>query len=375
MASPLLDHIRSLIEKQGPLSLARYMELALQHPEWGYYKKGDPLGAGGDFITAPEISQMFGELIGLSLAEAWKTIGKPDPFVMLELGPGRGTLMQDALRATAKIHGFHTAMDLCLVESNQTLREQQEEKLAGHHPRYIDNLEQLPPHPAFIIANEFFDALPVRQFENTADGWRERLVTADGDELEFVLSPPDPAFRFLIPEELHEAPGGTTHEISLSTLILARQIANHVGRYDGAALIIDYGYAAPPGKGTVQATSSHRHADILERPGEVDITAHVDFSALKHWAVGQGTAFLGPIEHGKFLQTEEAAILGPVTQGEYLETLGIEMRAMQLKHNATPEQSAAIDAALRRLTDSAEMGALFKAMAIVSAKLGTLAGF
>lgn len=354
----MVDHIRALIEKNGPLPVARYMELALQHPEYGYYRQGDPLGQGGDFITAPEISQMFGELIGLCFAEAWKNIGKPDPFALCELGPGHGTLMQDALRATAKIHGFHAAMHLHLLESNQTLRAMQEKKLAGHHPRYLDDLEPLPALPTFIIANEFFDALPIRQFENSAEGWRERLVTLDGDELEFILSPPDPSFLLFIPPEQREAPISTVHEVSLPALALMRQLAQHIAAHGGAALIVDYGYTAPPGKGTLQAASGHRHADVLERPGEVDLTAHVDFIALKQVA-----------------QAQNVVALGPVGQGEFLQTLGIEMRALQLKHNATPEQAHAIDAALRRLTDASEMGSLFKAMAIVSPELEGLAGF
>jgi len=339
------------------MSFARYMELALQHPEYGYYRNGDPVGATGDFITAPEVSQMFGELIGLCFAEAWKGMGKPEVFTLLELGPGHGTFMQDALRATAKIHGFHAAMKLHLLETNVTLREKQKEKLGAYNPVYIENFE-VPQQPTFIIANEFFDALPVRQFEKAADRWRERLVGLDGDELAFTLSPPDNAFLLFIPPDMRDAPAGSVHEVSLPALTIIREIARQVASSGGAALIIDYGYTAAPGKGTLQAVSSHRHADILERPGEVDLTAHVDFPALKQIAQSQGAAVLGPVGHGEFLQT-----------------LGIDMRAAQLKHNATPEQVAAIDTALHRLTDGAEMGALFKVMAITSPQMGLLAGF
>jgi NADH dehydrogenase [ubiquinone] 1 alpha subcomplex assembly factor 7 len=356
--SALFAHIRTLIEKNGPISLARYMELALQHPEHGYYRRNDPLGQDGDFITAPEISQMFGELIGLCFAEAWKEMDRPEKFVLLELGPGRGTLMQDALRATHKMHDFHSAMHVYLLESNESLRGMQREKLAAYGPHYLDDPGTLPALPTFIVANEFFDALPVRQFENTEQGWRERLVTVDGDELEFVLSKPDPAFLLFIPQELREAPIGTVHEASLPALALMRQLAQHVAQNGGAMLIMDYGYAAPPGKGTLQAASKHRQADVLERPGEVDLTAHVDFAALRHIAQGQG-----------------AVTLGPIGQGEFLQSLGIEMRALQLKYNASPDQARAIDAALHRLTDPSEMGVLFKAMAVVSPSLGSLAGF
>ena len=227
-----------------------------------------------------------------------------------------------------------------------------------HHARGENGPLPLPALPTLIIANEFFDALPVRQFENTEQGWRERLVTVDGDEFEFILSPPDPSFLLFIPPEQREAAIGTMHEVSLPALTLIRQIARHVAAHGGAALIIDYGYTAPPGKGTLQAVSGHRHADVLERPGEVDLTAHVDFIALKQVAQAQG-----------------AVVLGPAGQGEFLQALGIEMRAMQLKHSAAPEQAAAIDVALKRLTDAAEMGSLFKAMAIVAPKLEGLAGF
>ena len=355
--SKLFDHIRALIEKSGPMPFARYMELALQHPEYGYYKNGDPVGTSGDFITAPEISQMFGELIGLSLAEAWKNMGKPEAFTLLELGPGHGTLMQDALRATAKIQGFHAAMKLHLLETNATLREKQKEKLGVYNPVYIENFEVLQ-QPTFIIANEFFDALPVRQFEKAADGWRERLVGLDGDELAFTMSLPDNAFQLFIPPDMRDAPVGTVHEVSLPTLTITREIAKQVVSTGGAALIVDYGYTVTPGKGTIQAVSSHRHADVLERPGEVDLTAHVDFPALKQIAQSQG-----------------AVVLGPIGQGEFLQTLGIDMRSAQLKHNATPEQATAIDAAVHRLTDSGEMGTLFKVMAITSPQYGLLAGF
>jgi NADH dehydrogenase [ubiquinone] 1 alpha subcomplex assembly factor 7 len=301
---------------------------------------------------------MFGELIGLCFAETWKAMGKPEEFGLLELGPGRGTLMDDALRATAKIHGFHSGMDLLLLETNKTLIGMQKEKLISHRPHYIDDVEQMPPLPSFIIANEFFDALPVRQFEKAADGWRERLVAVDGDELEFVLSPPDPSFLFFIPTDRRDAPAGTVHEVCLPGLTMMQQIAKRIMKYGGAALIIDYGYAAPPGTGTLQAVSSHRHADVLERPGEVDLTFHVDFAALKQ--IGQA---------------KDAVVLGPIGQGEFLKTLGIDVRAAQLKHEATPDQATAIDAAVRRLTHDDEMGCLFKAMAIVSPQLGAMPGF
>jgi NADH dehydrogenase [ubiquinone] 1 alpha subcomplex assembly factor 7 len=354
----LAGYIRDVIAKRGPISIATYMELALQHPEYGYYRHGDPLGVEGDFVTAPEISQMFGEMIGLWCAEAWRAMGKPETFVLCEMGPGRGTLMQDALRATGRIAGFQHGLKLHLCESNEKLRAMQMEKLAARNPVYIDSLAQLPPLPTLVIANEFFDALPIRQFEKTADGWCERLVSMDGDKFIFVMSPPDPALLLFIPQDMREAALGTVHEISLPSLNVTRQLAEHLVQHNGAALIIDYGYAAPPGKGSLQAVADHRIADILERPGEIDLTAHVDFAALAHTASGR-----------------KASVQGPVGQGVFLQVLGIEMRALQLKHNATPEQVRDIDSALQRLCDTAHMGTLFKAMAIASPSLGPLAGF
>lgn len=350
--------IRALIEKTGPLPISRFMELALQHPEHGYYRHGERLGRAGDFITAPEVSQMFGEMIGLWCAEAWRALNRPEKFALLELGPGCGTLMQDLLRATQKISGFHAALDLYLLESNQTLRAAQEKKLAAWSPRYVHGIHELPEIPTLIIANEFFDALPIRQFENTADGWRERLVTVDGDEFAFALSPPDPAFLMLIPPDRREARAGAVYEVSIPSLSLMRDIAARVNVQRGALLMLDYGYAAPSETSTLQAVSAHRRADVLERPGEVDLTAHVDFAALKHVAEAQG-----------------AAVLGPAGQGEFLQTLGIDVRAMQLKHGLTPPPAATIDAALQRLTDPGQMGVLFKAMAIVSPELKIMPGF
>jgi NADH dehydrogenase [ubiquinone] 1 alpha subcomplex assembly factor 7 len=354
----LLAHICELIRKNGPLSVADYMELALQHPEFGYYRHGDPLGLAGDFITAPEVSQMFGEMIGLWCADVWRQMGAPDKFALVELGPGRGTLMQDALRAMGKISGFHQAMQLCLMESSETLRKEQQKKLSDHEPRYIDNLSQLPDLPTLVIANEFFDALPVRQFEKTFQGWHERLVTLDGGRLAFTTRQLDAPMLMLIPGPMRDAPPGTVYEISMPALVMMRDLARHIAGQGGAALVIDYGYAESDGKPTLQAVSGHTYADALAAPGEADITTHVDFGALQ-----------------KAAQIQNVTVQGPVAQGEFLQTLGIELRAAQLKRHATPEQAKDIDAALHRLTDASQMGSLFKAIAIASPLLSELPGF
>ncbi len=356
--SKLLPIIRELIAANGPMTIASYMELALQHPEFGYYRHHDPLGQEGDFITAPEISQMFGEMIGLWCADVWKKLGSPEKFTLLELGPGRGTLMQDVLRATAKIHGFHQAVQLHLLESNQTLRKMQQEKLVEHLPIHLDDLSQLPELPTIIIANEFFDALPIRQFEKTFQGWAERLVMVVGDQLAFTTSPLDAMLLQLIPENLREANPGAFFEVSLPTTAIMRNLTKHIMRNKGAALIIDYGFAEASGQPTLQAVANHQFVDVLSRPGDVDLTAHVDFGMLRTVVSGQGVH-----------------ILGPVGQGEFLQDLGIDIRAVQLKQHATPQQAADIEAALKRLTDSADMGTLFKVLAVTSSPLPSLAGF
>ena len=338
------------------MTVADYMELALQHPQYGYYRHGDPLGLAGDFTTAPEISQMFGEMLGLWCADMWRQMGAPDHFVLLELGPGRGTLMQDALRATAKIPHFHQAMELHLLESSETLRKMQADKIGPHFPRYIDDLSQLPKLPVLAVANEFFDALPVRQFEKTFHGWHERLVDAAGDRLVFTTRPLDEKLIDLIPESLREATPGTVYEIAMQALILMRGLAQHVQAHGGAELVVDYGYVEYDGKPTLQAVAGHQYADVLADPGNADLTALVDFTVLKKAA-------------------QMLDIRGPVGQGEFLQTLGIELRAAQLKHAATPQLAQDIDSALHRLTDPSQMGSLFKVMAAVSPPMPDVPGF
>ena len=354
----LLALIKGIVETNGPLTVAGYMELALQHPEFGYYRKKEAIGHDGDFITAPEISQMFGEMLGLWCADLWRRMGSPEKFALLELGPGRGTLMQDALRASAKIPGFHQAMQLYLAETNAALRKLQEEKLAEHLPVYIGDISELPPLPLIAVANEFFDALPIRQFEKTFQGWCERMVTFENGKLAFMMKPLDPMFMQMIPSQFAEANPGTVYEACLPGMALARNLAQHIVRHGGVMLVIDYGYAEPSGAPTLQAVSNHQFASVLTRPGEVDLTAHVDFGRLRSIAHGQN-----------------AAISGPVGQGEFLQSLGIELRAVQLKQRATPQQAKDIDSALQRLIDPSQMGVLFKVMAIASPQLNDLDGF
>jgi len=339
--------IRDIIAAQGAISLAAYMELALQHPEYGYYRVREPIGRTGDFVTAPEISQMFGEMIGVWCAEVWRGLGKPDPFALIELGPGRGTMMRDILRATSNVSSFHCAKKLFLIDSDLALRKTQRENLAGDMPRYVEELAHIAPMPALIVANEFFDSLSVRQFEKTFQGWSERMVTVKDDDLVISLRGLEEAETFLIPISMRDAAPGTVVELCPKAQILMRALARRLATQKGAMLMIDYGYTAPSGTATVQAASNHTYADIFERPGEVDLTAHVDFTTLAEIAREAGL--------------EVSPVLG---QGEFLKNLGIKIRADMLKNRATIPQAAAIDAELHRLIDADQMGILFKVMEI-----------
>lgn len=352
-----MNKLEELISREvalaGPISIARYMELALQHPAHGYYRRGDPLGAAGDFITAPEISQMFGEMLGLCLADAWGQMGKPAKVTLLELGPGRGTLMQDALRATARIEGFHAALRLHLLESNATLRAMQAERLADFNPVFLDDLGALPAGPLFFIANEFFDALPVHQFVQRDGAWHERMI--DCREGRCALTESRLGLGYFPAEGDKDLP---LRETSPQSAALLRTLCEKIAAGGGAGLIVDYGYVAPPGRSTLQAVAQHKTVDFLDNPGEVDVTAHVDFGALRQVAEAAGVAVAGPEEQGAFLQA-----------------LGIEIRATQLRRNATSEQVADIDAALTRLVDPMAMGTLFKVLGVASKGVCEMAGF
>lgn len=338
----LFDIIARRIEADGPMSVAEYMALCLGHPDHGYYTTRDPLGEGGDFTTAPEISQMFGELIGLWLAQAWTDRGAPTPFALVELGPGRGTLMADALRAAARVPGFVEAAELWLVETSPTLRNKQWEALGKDEPRWADTLDDVSPLPLFLIANEFFDALPIRQFEIRDGGLRERVVGLDDGTLTLGLSPP--VTDEMLPSHAEE---GTIIETCPAGRSIAAEIGARLKQQGGAALIIDYGHdtAAPRGD-TLQAVRDHAYTDILDEPGRADLTAHVDFRTL-----------------AKTAEAEGASAWSVRNQGALLDWLGIRVRAAMLA-KASPEREAEIEAALDRLTEPDQMGTLFKALAL-----------
>jgi NADH dehydrogenase [ubiquinone] 1 alpha subcomplex assembly factor 7 len=353
------DEITAAIEREGPMRLDRYMALCLQHPRHGYYMTQDPFGAQGDFITAPEISQMFGEMIGLWLADAWALSGAPQPARLVELGPGRGTLMADVLRALRVAPGLSERLEVDLVETSPTLRQAQRETLAREtiplQWRY--GLGDAPRGPMFLVANEFFDALPVRQFVRTAPGWRERVVGLDAKRrLAFGLAP-------RIEKNLPlAAPLHSVIEVSPAAQDVMAEIAGRIASDGGAALIIDYGYTKTTLGESLQAVSRHAYVDPLASPGEADVTTHVDFAALARAATAEG-----------------AKVLGPTTQGRFLTQIGIERRASALRSRATERQQADIDAALRRLTGSGDprevMGDLFKVMAVTHPDMPDPPGF
>jgi SAM-dependent MidA family methyltransferase len=332
--TPLEGILRRQIARTGPVTLADYMALCLGHPEHGYYRNRDPLGLSGDFITAPEISQMFGEMIGLWLARLWRDIGGPGRFRLVELGPGRGTLMADALRAARVAPGFAEAAELWLVETSPALRAEQARRLPG--ARWADRLEAVPDGPTLLIANEFLDALPVRQFIASRQGWREKRVGLDGERLIWGLSPPLPGGC--------DAAEGTWREDSPLADSIAAEMARRIAAGGGAALIVDYGYRAadrPPGF-TLQALRRHVPADPLEAPGAADLTWLIDFDRL--------AARMAPL------------VTACVPQGAFLGRLGIGQRAAALAA-AQPGEAETIADALERLTAPGQMGTLFKALA------------
>ncbi|MBU0800536.1 MAG: SAM-dependent methyltransferase [Alphaproteobacteria bacterium] len=356
MNKPLEDIIKAQIETSGPMDVGAFMNIALGHPEHGYYMNSDPFGRGGDFTTAPEISQMFGELVGAWVADLWMQMGRPARFMWLECGPGRGTLMADALRATRKLPGFHQAAQIVLMEMSPFLKDKQKETLADFTTNYkiewVDNLNhpliQSSDYPIICVANEFLDALPVRQFVKQGMLWHERVVGLVDGALAFGMSPP-----------VEPPSDGTVdgiYEVGPARNAFVRELCLQIRTNGGAALLIDYGYERSAPGDTLQALRAHQFVPVLEDAGQADITAHVDFQAIAHAAAG-------------------CAVHGPVTQGDFLRHLGIGVRAEMLKKQGDAEAAEAIDAAVRRLTDAEQMGTLFKVMALCAEENLKPAGF
>jgi NADH dehydrogenase [ubiquinone] 1 alpha subcomplex assembly factor 7 len=320
--------IKERIKKYGAMNIADYMNLCLTHPDYGYYMRRDPFGVSGDFTTAPEISQIFGELLGLWLAAQWQKQGKPE-CIFLEMGPGRGTLMADILRATKKIAGFHDALSIYLLEISPTLRQKQWATLAGKHDRiqWINSLNELPNQPLFFIANEFFDALPIHQYEN---GTERTILLDDKGELSFAPSPSPNPFSEICPDAKP----------------IMKQLGQTIAKHGGAGLIIDYGYMNGSSADTLQALQNHKYYDILKTPGEADITAHVDFAALASY-------------------TNDAKIYGAIPQGKFLLNIGASQRLQTLCAAAPSETCATLMGGFERLIAPDQMGELFKVLAVM----------
>jgi len=352
-ATPLLDYLRGVIRAEGPLTLERYMAIALGHPRWGYYATGSPVGARGDFVTAPEITQVFGELIGAWCVDLWQRMGMPEPIILCELGPGNGTLMADLLRAARVVPAFGRAARLHLVETSAALRAIQARVLHGAAPHWHLSLESVPPGPLLLVANEFLDALPIRQFERRADGWHERRVGLDAAGTLVYTCDPAPTR-----DELPDWPVGSVIERRPAARILARDLGRRLAAQGGAALFVDYGYFPPAPGDTLQAVARHRRHDPLCDPGGADLTAHVDFADFAQAAAAAG-----------------ARVWGPLSQARFLEALGIESRMNRLTAGQTAPQRSAIESGCRRLLNETQMGTLFKALALTGGGTPPPAGF
>lgn len=365
--APLLHKIAREIEATGPMRIDRFMAIAMTDPDHGYYSTGTPIGGAGDFITAPEISQMFGELLGLWAVDTWQRLGCPDPFYLVELGPGRGTLMADALRAAGAVRPFLNAMQLHMVEASQPMRVMQN-TVIDHDITHHDHFGTVPDDaPLILIANEFLDALPIRQFQKTGKGWCERLIGLDkrpslpglpkqeGDHLCYALLDqplPDPIGT--LGTRVRGALPGALAEYSPASDAIINDIAARITDNGGAALFIDYGPAQSGLGDSLQAMKDHQYCDVLTTPGQADLTAHVDFERLATIAAKAG-ANAYPI----------------TTQGAFLTELGINYRANTLKKHAP---AAEIEAARKRLVDDDQMGSLFKVLGISGPDTPGLAG-
>ncbi|WP_424928073.1 class I SAM-dependent methyltransferase [Amaricoccus tamworthensis] len=338
----LAELIRSKIATSGPISMAEYMSHCLGHPEHGYYMTRDPLGVRGDFTTSPEISQMFGEMLGAWLMQTWVDHGRPTPFVLAEAGPGRGTLMRDILRVAAILPRFLEGAHIHLIEISPTLRDIQAETLKGHDITWCGSLDDLPSGPAFLVANEFFDALPVHQFQRTDALWRERLVFLRDGGLQLTWSEPKTESR--LNARFPHAADGTIVEVCPAGERIMFKLSERIANSGGGALIVDYGTWDGTGD-TLQALAGHAPTDPLFAPGQADITAHVRFKGLADMATG-------------------AKIHGPVPQGVFLERLGITARAQALAAKQCGEAHNSIVTAHRRLTHPDEMGNHFQVMGL-----------
>jgi NADH dehydrogenase [ubiquinone] 1 alpha subcomplex assembly factor 7 len=358
--SSVVARLKQKIRADGPITVANFMDIALSDQDGGYYATRDPLGVAGDFTTAPEISQIFGELVGLWCVDTWQSMGAPSAFAVVELGPGRGTLMADALRAMRQVSTCRAAASVHLVETSPVLRESQQRMLAGENITWHTSLPDLGRMPAIYIANEFFDALPVHQYVKLDGDWCERVIALDPTHERFCFALD--RNRTLpvrdVTKLLADAEEGTVFEYSPTVRSSIDDIAHRLFLHGGASLIIDYGYTRHATGQTLQAVRKHRPVDPLDEPGNCDLTAHVNFQLLAETATSAGIKVWGPIDQGNFLQK-----------------LGIQTRAATLLKTATVSQAHDIRTAVTRLISPAEMGALFKVMALSDSGVSHLAGF
>lgn len=347
------DYIKNFttrLEKDGPITVSEFMGDAVSH----YYANHIPFGIGGDFVTAPEISQMFGELIGLWCVDIWVRLGKPEKLHLIECGPGRGTMMADMLRATQALPVFHEAVSVHLVESSMPLMVQQKQALDNFKLDIMwhERFEEIALDAPFIlIGNEFLDALPIDQYEYRDGAWHKRLVTAKDGKLSFDVAEDSLPIS-------HYGQQGDVIELSPARDEFVANVSEKLAAHRGAALFIDYGHERSAIGDTLQAVKAHKFADVLADAGEADLTSHVDFESIAQEARDKG-----------------CNVFGPVGQGAFLRTLGIEQRAEVLGKNATADQRDELAMALVRLTGAKEMGNLFKVMAFVGDAQMEIAGF
>jgi NADH dehydrogenase [ubiquinone] 1 alpha subcomplex assembly factor 7 len=347
--TPLARKLIARITADGPIPVGDYMDACLNDPAHGYYRTAQPLGRCGDFITGPEISQMFGELLGLWAASVWQMMGGPQSIALIELGPGRGTLVADALRAARALPAFREALSPYLVETSPVLRAAQAQLLAGEAPTWHETLAGVPDGPAIILANEFVDALPVRQVVWRDSEWRERCVAHNGPNGFHFIDGASAIFtdaeRDMLPSDPLE---GDIAELRPSSADLMGEIARRGASGPQAALFIDYGHTERASGDTLQAVSAHRYAGVFDAPGQHDLTAQVNFLQLAQQARAVGLSAFGPMPQGRFLLQ-----------------LGLEARCQTLMRAASPERQQSIMSGAQRLVDPAQMGALFNVMSVI----------
>ena len=353
--STLLDTLIRRIKISGPITVADFMSDCLMHPKYGYYQREKVFGTDGDFTTSPEISQMFGEMVGLWLIDRWQAIGSPPEFNLVECGPGRGTLMADILHAAAKQADFIKAASVVFVEKSKQLKSEQKKRVAG--ALWIEDISALPEGPTLLVANEFFDALPIHQFQKNDGLWLERTIGIKDGKLCWSLGAPSAALS-IMPKSLNASENGSIVELCPAAMSTAGTIAAHIAKFSGAALIIDYGYDKSAAGDTFQAMKDHHYTDPLNNIGTSDLTSHVNFDM-----IGQAAQQMGVTTHG------------PVAQGTFLMSIGMWERAMHLSQDVDTKEKEHILSCLVRLTSPDQMGELFRVLALTSIEQTKVAGF